>query len=93
MPHVQSSQKWFAHGCEKFVPALAYLFCLALLGSCLARFTNLFWELCRVWSIFGQHTPSQVDANGSQANICSALESENPQQPKVGKVMDEKEGR
>ena len=32
--------------CEKFVPALAYQFCLALPGSCLARFTDLFWDLC-----------------------------------------------
>ena len=29
----------FVRGCEKFLPALAYLFCLALPGSCLARFT------------------------------------------------------
>ena len=44
---VQESQKRFVHGSEKFVPALAYLFRLALPGSCLARFTNLFWEPCR----------------------------------------------
>ena len=36
--HIQRSDKVFVHGCEKFVPALAYLFCLALPGSCLARF-------------------------------------------------------
>ena len=41
----QSSQKWLVRGCEKFIPALAYLFCLALPGSCLARFTNLFCTL------------------------------------------------
>ena len=36
----------FVRGCEKFLPALAYLFCLALPGSCLARFTYFFWEHC-----------------------------------------------
>ena len=43
--YIQRSQKWFVRGCEKFVLALAYLSCPALPGSCLARFTNLFWEL------------------------------------------------
>ena len=37
----------FVRGCEKFLPAFAYLFCLALPGSCLARFTYFFWEHCR----------------------------------------------
>ena len=32
--------------CEKFVPALAYLFCLALPGSCLARFAYFLADLC-----------------------------------------------
>ena len=45
---VRRSQKWFVRGCEKFVPALAYLLCPALPGSCLARFADLFWELCIV---------------------------------------------
>ena len=31
--------------CEKFVPALAYLFCPALPGSCLARFAYFFADL------------------------------------------------
>ena len=44
--NLQRSHKWFVRGCEKFVPVLAYLFCLALPGSCLARFTDHFWELC-----------------------------------------------
>ena len=35
---VQRSAKRFVRGCEKFVSALAYLFCLALPGSCVARF-------------------------------------------------------
>ena len=38
----------FVRGCEKFVPALAYLFCLALAGSCLARFAYFFADLCTV---------------------------------------------
>ena len=33
-------------GCEKFVPALAYLFCLALPGSCLTRFAYILADLC-----------------------------------------------
>ena len=44
--NVQRSAKRLVRGCEKFVPALAYLFCLALPGFCLARFTNLFADLC-----------------------------------------------
>ena len=38
----------FVRGCEKFVPALAYLFCLALPGSCLARFAYLLADLCTI---------------------------------------------
>ena len=34
-------------GCEKFVPALAYLFCMALPGSCLARFAYFLPDLCK----------------------------------------------
>ena len=33
-------------GCEKFVPALAYLFCQNLPGSCLARFAYFLADLC-----------------------------------------------
>ena len=44
--NVQRSAKRIVHGCEKFVPALAYLFCLALPWSCLASFTNLLADLC-----------------------------------------------
>ena len=43
---VQRSAKRLVRGLVKFVPALAYLFCLALPGSCLARFTNLLADLC-----------------------------------------------
>ena len=43
---VQRSAKVFVRGCEKFVLALAYLFCLALVGSCLARFAYFFADLC-----------------------------------------------
>ena len=48
---VQRSAKLFVRGCEKFVIALAYLFCLALVGSCLARFAYFLADLC----IFYQH--------------------------------------
>ena len=36
----------FVRGCEKFVPALAYLFCLALSASCLASFAYFLADLC-----------------------------------------------
>ena len=44
--HVQRSAKVFVRGCEKFHPALAYLFCQALPGSCLARFAYFLADLC-----------------------------------------------
>ena len=43
---LQRSAKVFVRGCEKFVIALAYLFCLALVGSCLARFAYFLADLC-----------------------------------------------
>ena len=43
---VQRSAKRLISGCEKFVPAVAYLFCLPLPGSCLARFAYLLADLC-----------------------------------------------
>ena len=46
--NVQRSAKVFVRGCEKFVIALAYLFCLALVGSCLARFTYFLADLCTI---------------------------------------------
>ena len=44
--HVQRSAKKMIRGCEKFVLALAHLFCPALPGSCLARFAYFFADLC-----------------------------------------------
>ena len=38
---IQRSAKKLVRGCEKYVPALAYLFCLALPVSCLARFAYM----------------------------------------------------
>ena len=46
MNSIQRSAKVFVRGCEKFVIALAYLFCLALVGSCLARFAYFLAGLC-----------------------------------------------
>ena len=43
---IQRSAKVFVCGCKKFVPALAYLFCLSLPGSCLARFAYFLADLC-----------------------------------------------
>ena len=43
---IQRSAKVFVRGCEKLVIALAYLFCLALVGSCLARFAYFLADLC-----------------------------------------------
>ena len=45
---VQRSAKVFVRGCEKFVIALAYLFCPALPGSCLARFAYFLADVCRL---------------------------------------------
>ena len=44
---LQRLAKVFVCGCKKFVPALAYLFCLALPGSCLAKSAYFLAELCR----------------------------------------------
>ena len=43
---VQSSEKRLVHGLVKFVPALACLFCLALLGTCLVESAYLISEPC-----------------------------------------------
>ena len=40
------------HGCDKFLPALAWLFCLALPGSWLARFAYFLADLCIFYSIY-----------------------------------------
>ena len=45
-PLVQRSAKRLVRGCEKFVPALAYLFYLTLPGSCLARVAYYLADLC-----------------------------------------------
>ena len=50
---LQRSAKVLVHGCEKFDPALAYLFCLALPGSCLARFAYFLADLCMTSLAFG----------------------------------------
>ena len=43
---IPRSAKVFVRGYEKCVPALACLFCLALSGSCLARFAYFLTDLC-----------------------------------------------
>ena len=43
---LQRSAKVFVCGCQKFVPALAYLFCLALPRSCLGKFAYFLADLC-----------------------------------------------
>ena len=48
---IQRMAKVLVRGCEKFVPALAYLFCLALSGSCLARFAYFLADLCIVLNL------------------------------------------
>ena len=45
---VQRGDLSFVRGLVKFLLALAYLFCLALLGSCLTRFAKNKSPLCRV---------------------------------------------
>ena len=52
----------FVRGCEKFVIALAYLFCLALVGSCLARFAYFLADNCNLYLPFntlGDDAPSK----------------------------------
>ena len=51
---IQKSAKRLVRGCDKFVPALAYLFCQALSGSCLARFAYFLAGLC-IWGYKGQN--------------------------------------
>ena len=53
---IQRSAKVFVRGCEKFVIALAYLFCLALVGSCLARFAYFLADLCRPKQLFSSNS-------------------------------------
>ena len=43
---LQRSAKRLVRGCGKFVPALAYLFCLGLPGSCIVTFAYLLAGLC-----------------------------------------------
>ena len=47
-------------GCEKFVVALAYVFCLPLPGSCLARFAYFLADLFTVMYRARQKNSSQV---------------------------------
>ena len=49
--HVQRLAKRLVRGCEKFVPALVFLFCLTLPGSCLARFPYLIADILSVTSV------------------------------------------
>ena len=44
---LQGREWWFVRGLVKFLPALAYLFCLALYGSCIIGLTYLFSLLCQ----------------------------------------------
>ena len=47
LANVQRSAKRLVRGCENFVSAHAHLFCLALPGSCLARFAYFLADLCK----------------------------------------------
>ena len=71
---IQRSAKVFVRRCEKFVTALAYLFCLALLGSCLTRFTYFFADLCnstRVFTMF--HAEMKISPSPTQSQRKSPL--------------------
>ena len=48
---VQSSEKRLVRGLVKFVPALACLFCLALLGTCLVESAYLISEPCSIVAV------------------------------------------
>ena len=60
---IQRSQKWFVRGCEKFVPALAYLLCPALPGPCLARFAYFFWSSQKRSVIPAKQDPGRARQN------------------------------
>ena len=55
----------FVRGCEKFVIALAYMFCLALVGSCLARFAYFLADLCS-YQYFMVFRTGSSDAKGNK---------------------------
>ena len=71
---VQRSAKRLVQGLVNFVPALAYLFCLALPGSCLARFTYLLADLCTC-SCAGCPIGNGEKLNSSQAEQSLATNS------------------
>ena len=57
---LQSWEKIFLHNCVKFVPAVPQQLCLALPGSCLSMFSNIFSQLCKwgyyvyeLWCVIG----------------------------------------
>ena len=61
--NVQRLAKAFVRGCEKFVTALAYLFCLALVGSCLARFAYFLANLCSVLQVNNTGCTKQISTS------------------------------
>ena len=66
---VQSSEKRLVRGLVKFVPALACLFCLALLGTCLVESAYLISEPCRIITF---STYLQGHENPCCPQICTA---------------------
>ena len=48
---LQRSAKRMVRGCEKFLPVLAWHFCAALPGSCLARFAHFLAGLCIIFGL------------------------------------------
>ena len=64
------SAKRLVRGCEKFVVALAYVFCLPLPGSCLARFAYLLADLCTLWLFLKSGAVHQV---GDSRNLWLAF--------------------
>ena len=50
----------FVRGCEKFLPALAFIFCLALPGSCSAKKTYFFRVPVSISSSMVHHYPNKV---------------------------------
>ena len=76
---VQRSAKKMVSGCEKFVPALACLFYLALPWSCLARFAYFLADLCTITQhhnlclIYRLGTPVHKLAVDPAFNVFAAL--------------------
>ena len=79
---IQSSEKRLVRGLVKFVPALACLFCLALLGTCLVESAYLISEPC-ILNLYHSDICIQLQTvhkrrlefRGCEINMCFLLQT------------------